>query len=297
MAEEILGEPSNFVGSTTQGGAYIGYRNPRRSSTGAGGGRGGQGGPTADELYAYRVGGGRGGQGGPTADELSAYRDTGGVNAGAEQSVENAATEVNIISMNSSSSTDSRVRIRVPLDYMTGTTEPNLEFGGILFPYSPTISVEHKADYSSQSPTHSNYAIQFYKSSSISDISITGIFTVQNDSDAYILISTTQLLASLTKMRWGSDSDAGAPPPICRLDGYGPFMLSNVPIVITSFKHDITNDVDFYSINSNLYGKTSVPVRSSFTINCRPIYSRAEVLKMSTSGFIGKSDYRKQGYL
>ena len=296
MAEEILGEPSNFVGSTTPGGAYIGYRNPRRQ-TGAGGGRGGQGGPTADELYAYQVGGGRGGQGGPTADELSAYRDTGGVSAGAERVEDQPATKVNVSSMNSSSDNDSRVRIRVPPDYLTGTTYPNAQFGGILFPYSPTISMEHKAEYASPSPTHSNYAMHFYKSSNIQDISIAGIFTVQNDADAMILISSAQLLASLTKMRWGGDSDAGAPPPICRLDGYGPFMLSNVPVVISGFKHDVPNDVDFYSINSSLYGKTSVPTKSTFTINCKIIYSRAEVLKMSTSAFIGNSNYRKQGYL
>jgi hypothetical protein len=296
MAEEILGEPSNFVGSTTPGGAYIGYRNPRRSA-GAGGGRGGQGGPTADELYAYQVGGGRGGQGGPTADELAAYRDTGGVSAGAERPVENAATEVNIISMNGYNEGDSRVRIRVPSDYLTGTTGPNSTFGGILFPYTPTISMEHKADYTSYSPMHSNYAIQFYKSSSIPDISIAGKFTVQNDSDAIFFISTMQLLASLTKMRWAGDKDAGAPPPICRLDAYGPFMFKNVPVVISGFKHDLPDGVDFYTLNSPLYGNTSVPTIATFTITCKPTYSRAEMLTMSTSKFIEDKEYRNKGYL
>lgn len=57
-----------IIESTTPGGAYIGYRNPTRLN----GGRGGQGGPTAVELYANRVGAGRGGQGGPTAAELAA---------------------------------------------------------------------------------------------------------------------------------------------------------------------------------------------------------------------------------
>jgi hypothetical protein len=49
------------------------------SETGAGAGRGRQGGPTADEQEAYRkkdkgTFSGRGGQGGPTAEELKAYR-------------------------------------------------------------------------------------------------------------------------------------------------------------------------------------------------------------------------------
>lgn len=295
MAEEILGEPSNFVGSTTPGGAYIGYRNPKRPSAGAG--RGGQGGPTADELYAYRVGGGRGGQGGPTAAELGPSRDMGGVGAGAERVEDQPATQVNISPMNGSREGDNRVRIRVPSDYLTGTTGPSSNFGGILFPYTPTISMEHKADYTSYSPMHSNYALQFYKSSSVPDIAITGKFTVQNDDDAVLFISTMQLLASLTKMRWAGDKDAGSPPPICRLDAYGPFMFKNVPVVISGFKHDLPDGVDFYTLNSPLYGNNSVPTIATFTVTCKPTYSRAEMLTMSTSKFIEDNEYRNKGYL
>ena len=297
MPEDILGEPSNFVGSTTPGGAYIGYRNPKRPAKSAGGGRGGQGGPTADELYAYQVGGGRGGQGGPTADELAAYRDTGGVKPGAEAPVEAPATQVNITPMNGSPEGDKRVRIRVPSDYLTGTTAPNSQFGGILFPYTPAITLENKAEYTSYSPMHSNYALNFYKSSTIPDITITGKFTVQTDTDALIFVSTTQLLAALTKMRWGKDKDAGAPPPVCRLDGYGAFVLKNVPVVISSFKHDLPDGVDFYTINSSLYGDVSVPTVSTFTVTCKPTYSRSEILSMSTSGFIEDTSYRNKGYL
>jgi hypothetical protein len=295
MAEEILGEPSNFVGSTTPGGAYIGYRNPKRPSAGAG--RGGQGGPTADELYAYRVGGGRGGQGGPTAAELGPSRDMGGVGAGAERVEDQPATQVNISPMNGSREGDNRVRIRVPSDYLTGTTGPSSNFGGILFPYTPTITMEHKADYTSYSPMHSNYALQFYKSSSVPDIAITGKFTVQNDDDAVLFISTMQLLASLTKMRWAGDKDAGSPPPICRLDAYGPFMFKNVPVVISGFKHDLPDGVDFYTLNSPLYGNNSVPTIATFTVTCKPTYSRAEMLTMSTSKFIEDNEYRNKGYL
>jgi hypothetical protein len=290
MPEDILGEPSNFVGSTTPGGAYIGYRNPKRRPTGAGAGRGGQGGPTADQLLGLP----------PmtaAAQAFTANRDTGGVQAGAERPAEPAATEVNVSPMNGKVSKDTRVRIRVPSDYLTGTTFANSEFGGILFPYTPTISMEHKADYTSYSPMHSNYALQFYKNSSVPDITITGKFTVQTDYDAIIFISTLQLLSALTKMRWAGDKDAGAPPPVCRLDGYGPFMFKNVPVVISGFKHDLPDGVDFYTINSPLYGTTSVPTIATFTITCKPTYSRAEMLTMPTSGFIEEASYRNKGYL
>ena len=47
----------------------------------AGAGRGGQGGPTADELAAALAGAGRGGQGGPTAEQLSAASETAAAQA------------------------------------------------------------------------------------------------------------------------------------------------------------------------------------------------------------------------
>lgn len=300
MAEEILGEPSNFVGSTTPGGAYIGYRNPKRGQHGGSGAGSSSFAAIDPRRLDLQTGSGAG------SSEFAAQdprrldgpnRDMGGVGAGAEPTSDTAATQVNISSMNGAREDDGRVRIRVPSDYLTGTTGPSGTFGGILFPYTPTISMEHKADYTSYSPMHSNYALQFYKSSSVPDITITGKFTVQNDSDAVFFISTMQLLAALTKMRWAGDKDAGSPPPICRLDAYGPFMLKNVPVVISGFKHDLPDGVDFYTLNSPLYGNTSVPTIATFTVTCKPTYSRAEMLAIPTSGFIEDKEYRNKGYL
>ena len=59
----------------TEAGMSRGTRNAPAPMGGSG--RGGQGGPTAEELTAYanrQVGGGRGGQGGPRAGEAEAYR-------------------------------------------------------------------------------------------------------------------------------------------------------------------------------------------------------------------------------
>jgi hypothetical protein len=197
-------------------------------------------------------------------------------------------------------STDTRVKIRVPGDYLTGLTSGLQDFGGVLFPYTPQITLEHKADYHSQNPTHSNYTLQFYKTSSVSDITITGKFTVQNDKDALIYLATAHLLGALTKMRWGGvggDPDSGAPPPVCRLDGYGTFMLKNVPVVISSFKHDLPDDVDFYSISSGPFGIASVPTKATFTVNCKPAYSRQEILTTSVTKYLNDPSTIQKGFL
>lgn len=197
--------------------------------------------------------------------------------------------------------TDLRVRIKVPDEYKTPFTNAGKAQRGIIFPYTPQISIEHKADYATQTPLHSNYALNFYKNSSVSDISIQGIFTVQNDTDAIALLSTIHLLRALTKGRFGySDPYKGAPPPICRLYAYGQYMLDNVPVSITSFKHDLTTDVDYYHLSStgssNPFKGAMVPVKSTISVVCKPMFSRAEMLDATVPNWL-KGGTRKQGIL
>jgi hypothetical protein len=251
-------------------------------------------------------------------------RDLQGVLPGAEKQIVSPVSSANITALNGTSSTmetDLRVRLRVPSDYLTKFTSGTSNgselsaLGGIIFPYTPQISFEHKADYSSQIPTHSNYAIHFYKNSSVSDISINGKFTVQNEKDAIVYLSTIHLLKALTKMRFGgptnagagrgggssADSDSGAPPPVCRLDAYGDFMLKNVPVVITSFRTEWPDSVDFYTLSGNAknspFNQTSVPIVSTIAISCKPVYSRAEMQSMSVTKYLNDDFYRRQGYL
>jgi hypothetical protein len=254
-------------------------------------------------------------------------RNLGGISPGAEKQIVNPVSSANITALNGTSSTmetDLRVRIRVPNDYLTKFTSGTSNgselsaLGGIIFPYTPQISFEHKAEYSSQTPTHSNYAIHFYKNSSVGDISITGKFTVQNEKDAIVYLSTIHLLKALTKMRFGgpsapsagggrgtpvnySDSDSGAPPPVCRLDAYGDFMLKNVPVVITSFRTDWPDSIDFYTLSGNSknspFNQTSVPILSTIAISCKPVYSRAEMQAMSVTKYLNDDFYSRQGYL
>jgi len=311
---DILGEPQvpsqGFGGTTTTaGGAFVGYRNPRRGQQG-GSGEGSAEFAANDPRRLDK----------PLAD--GPIRDLGGVPPGAQPESILPVVETNITTMDGQSSgskPDLRVKIRVPGDYLTNFTSGSAlselaDLGGIIFPYTPTISFEHKADYSSQTPTHSNYAIHFYKNSSVGDISIGGKFTVQNEKDAMVYISTIHLLKALTKMRFGgpfnagggrggnnyADPDSGSPPPVCRLDAYGEFMLQNVPVVITSFRTELPAEVDFYTLNGDVnspFGQTSVPTVSTIAISCKPMYSRAEMQSMSVTKYLNDAFYRRQGFL
>ena len=206
---------------------------------------------------------------------------------------------------------DLRVQIRVPSKYFTSFTAGPYgqlqNLGAVIFPYTPAISYEHKADYSNSNPTHSNFAIYFYKNSSISPITITGKFTVQNETDAGMYLATLHLLRSLTKMRSGGsngDVDSGAPPPVCRLDAYGQFMMDNTPVVINSFRVELPDGVDYYRLGkisgqaaNTVYDQASVPTISTIAITCIPVYSRQEMQDFSVTGWLNNPNSRKSGYL
>jgi hypothetical protein len=190
---------------------------------------------------------------------------------------------------------DQRVKIKVPPKYFTkhtwGSDAKELDekngIGGIIFPYTPTISYGVKADWSEIKPLHSNFNIPFYQRSSVGEISITGRFTVENSIDAKIYLSTVHLLRAVTKMRFGGsggDADSGAPPPICRLFAFG--MLYNVPVAITSVRIELPNDCDYFSLN----GKTSVPTISTLSVTCLPVYSRKEMQNFSVTKYLNKTD-------
>jgi hypothetical protein len=201
--------------------------------------------------------------------------------------------------------TDMRVRIKVP-DFYREYLKPFVAWdrslynlGGIIFPYTPQISYDNKADYAALTPTHSNYTQYFYKNSSVTEINIIGKFTVQNESDAYRLLSTVHLLKALTKMRSGGEPDSGAPPPVCRLFAYGQKMLDNTPIVIRSVRFELPEGVDYFTVDKSSDNfkpePASVPTLCTITVGCYAVYSRNEIQNFTVKNWLNKG--RTGGYL
>ena len=202
--------------------------------------------------------------------------------------------------------TDNRVIVKVPDEYLSnyskGLNSELANIGGIIFPYTPQITLEQKADYEGVNPLHSNFTQYFYKHSSITPISIQGKFTVQNDADAGVYLSTIHLLSALIKMRFGDDTNAGAPPPVCRLNAYGLFGLNNVPVVLSNFRQELPDGVDYYTISKTgsfkLFGTTSVPTVSTISINCNIVYSRQEMQNFNIPDWLMSGNAsRNKGYL
>lgn len=126
--------------------------------------------------------------------------------------------------------------------------KPLMETGGLIWPYTPTITVTHLANYTPVTLTHSNYPALFYNNSEVSDINISGEFTVQSVEEGQYLLAAIYFLRSCTKMFFGQGNNAGNPPPLVFLDGYGSHYFPHVPCVITSFAHTMSGDVDYINI-------------------------------------------------
>lgn len=158
--------------------------------------------------------------------------------------------------------TDWRVRIALAnsstifyKDTTNSLMKPLSETNGVIFPYTPTVNITHQAMYNSTQLTHSNYAMQFYQGSEISDITITGEFTVQDANEGRYLLAAIYFFRAATKMFFGQDvkdgAPAGNPPPLVYLNGYGAHYFPHVPCVISSFNHILPNEVDYIEVPIN----------------------------------------------
>jgi len=62
-------------------------------------------------------------------------------------------------------------------------------------------------------------------------------------------MATLHFLRTVTKMYYGGGTNAGNPPPVCRLNGYGDYVYKDVPIVITNFTVELREQVDYIGVN------------------------------------------------
>jgi len=151
--------------------------------------------------------------------------------------------------------------------------KPLKDLNGVLFPYTPTIQVTHKASYEMMQLVHTNYPTPAYQHSSVESINITGLFTANYRAEAEYIVAMMHFFRSVTKMFYGQDQLAGTPPPILFLDGYGPYTFDHVPVVVTSFDYTLPNDVDYISC-SVMGSRQKVPTTLQVTLNLTPTYSR-----------------------
>ena len=128
-----------------------------------------------------------------------------------------------------------------------GILNPLQATDGVIFPYTPAISVSYNAGYDATEVTHSNYKFFSYKNSNVDNVTITADFTAQDTAEAQYLLAVIHFFRSVTKMFYGKDPGPGpgVPPPLCYLNGLGSFQFDWHPLVINNFTYTLPTDVDY----------------------------------------------------
>ena len=218
----------------------------------------------------------------PVPDELSAYppnpidqpNDRRMNDADYINSLETAANKFNTVQQATLESTykqpgngDWRFRISLAegADYLykfgggsggggagvgSGILAPLATTNGVVFPYTPQVTTSYQAKYNTYDLVHSNYRGVFYQSSSVSEISVRGVFTAQDTKEAEYLLAVIHFFRSVTKMFYGQDKQRGAPPPLVYLTGLGDYQFNAHPAVVTNFEYSLPNDVDYIRANN-----------------------------------------------
>ena len=193
--------------------------------------------------------------------------------------------------------------------------QPLAGINGMFWPLTPSMVIQHSANYNALAQTHSNYPFQAYQNSQVDSLNIIGEFPVQNQQDAKHWVATVNFLRTATKMFFGSDNDKlkGNPPPILHLSGYGDHMFQKVPVVLNSFNVELRSGIDYISTRQNPSGyktartrermglpelekdQTWAPTLSNISVLVTPIYSRESIKNFSMKKFVngqlnGKGD-------
>ena len=175
---------------------------------------------------------------------------------------------------------DWRVMLRLApsADYLYKAADPGLlaplkVTNGVVFPYTPAISTNYKANYNSYDLTHSNYRGYFYQNSYTDAVTITATFTAQSTSDAAYVLAVIHFFRSVTKMFYGQDSQyRGSPPPLVFLSGLGDYQFNNHPCLVSNFNYSLPADVDYISSGSpNNLGLNLQPLQNLFSTTLNTI--------------------------
>jgi len=202
------------------------------------------------------------------------------------------------VELQSGNEEDWRVRINCNFGlFGEGAFSLLQETNGVVWPFNPSITIATKANYSPLDPVHNNYPFHAYKSSSVDDIQISGEFSCETEQDAAYWIQATTFFKASTKMFFGRSANAGNPPVICNLSGYGPGVLNSIPVIVKSFSVDLPEDVNYIKCTSNNFGQaTWVPILSKISVTVSPIYNRSRLRQFSLQEYASGSMSAK-GYI
>lgn len=133
--------------------------------------------------------------------------------------------------------------------YGNGLLKPLKDAGGLIWPYTPSITYQHPITYTPVEVTHANQDFHIYSRTPAVKLQVSGDFTVQNQTEGAYALAALHFLRTMAKMHFGeTDPNAGVPPPVLLFNAYGPFVFKDVPVIVTDFNMDFGNEVDYVQV-------------------------------------------------
>tara|TARA_Y100000591_G_scaffold114467_1_gene97861 strand:- start:4687 stop:5373 length:687 start_codon:yes stop_codon:yes gene_type:complete len=135
---------------------------------------------------------------------------------------------------------------------------PLYKTGGVLFPYTPMIQVQHATvNYGQYDLAHTNYDYMAYQRTSSPSATVTGVFGAHTQEEAEYMMAVIHFFRTVTKSAFGgivSDpfdlQDRGTPPPKLAFSAYGDTMFNKTPIYIRTVAFGLDQDVDYVPVRN-----------------------------------------------
>ncbi len=154
--------------------------------------------------------------------------------------------------------------------WLQGALEPLIKTGnGIVFPYTPTINVTHSANYGTYDINQSVNQPHYYMMTPNVQINVTAIFTANTVKEAHYMLAAMHFLRTATKSDFGAyangmrRTDAGTPPPVLVLSGYGADVFNHIPCVLRNVNFTLPEDVDYVAIQTQDKGTITKTIDTS----------------------------------
>lgn len=167
------------------------------------------------------------------------------------------------------------------------------ETGGIVFPYTPRISVQRTVNYQRTDVLQHNYTMFSYAGTPSKVLSVSGKFTATSPAEALYLLAVLCALSAWTKSETGAIAEQyrkedldlgrakagmmrgipGMPPPPLYFSAYGQMMEYETPVLLTDVSYTFEDDIQYTDILLDPYRWNLVldtyTERTIDTIECR----------------------------
>lgn len=178
-----------------------------------------------------------------------------------------------------------RVRLRPKPDAISqiygsgGILTPLRQTNGMVFPYQPTINYQQDVNYTTIDMVHTNQEFYAYTRTNAVKLTVSGQFTVQNQTEGVYSLACIHFLRTVTKMYFGKGARVGTPPPVLLFDAYGTYMFNQLPVIVTNFSVALPNDVDYVPVDLANIGMTNDSGAQNFYREINSLVSRTPELR------------------